>query len=483
MYKMAVAHEDVIFYFDICGNKYVASGGSIAWRINNPGLVPSHSHFSREYGAIGSFKGLAIFPNPESGRKAFADWLHSKKYFKATLKAIATHYQPHHSKTFADRLSLIAEISQDKKLNTLSPGELNRLLKCIEKLSEYTRRGTESFVLLPKITAKIETAQNQDDRYLIGDDIVLSKQEAIDWILSYRLDAIIVHANDGKIHLRSRPMHCIGNIKMKDGALSKDEGTIDTLIRTVGEKRHGQCIWGFINGIRYTKDEAIKAAIAISQAAEGEQLFFMPNDTVCLGLKDVLVCGALKIALDPHVVHWAVKFFRFLLARARESSVPVVVFVHSQGAIISEHALELFDNAEREKIRIFTFGGGSFIERGKGHPESHNYASAADFVCRIGSPNLQCLALRLYYGQKGGLDHAKVIQKIAFEDAILDLDTTNPETIEAYVKARTKHYQKELAKLENITVLDPDPDSNFKHRFSSDCYQNKVKEIIQRYRM
>lgn len=48
MYKFAYKfNDDIIFYFDACGNKYVASGGNFAWRINNPGLVRSHSHFSR----------------------------------------------------------------------------------------------------------------------------------------------------------------------------------------------------------------------------------------------------------------------------------------------------------------------------------------------------------------------------------------------------------------------------------------------------
>jgi hypothetical protein len=47
MFKSAIAHsEDVIFYFDRLGNKYVAQGGSLAWRLNNPGLIRSHSHFA-----------------------------------------------------------------------------------------------------------------------------------------------------------------------------------------------------------------------------------------------------------------------------------------------------------------------------------------------------------------------------------------------------------------------------------------------------
>ena len=57
---------------------------------------------------------------------------------------------------------------------------------------------------------------------------------------------------------------------------------------------------------------------------------------------------------------------------------------HSQGAIITEHALEILSKKEREQLIIFTFGGGSFIAAGKSHPDSHNYASAADFRLSFG---------------------------------------------------------------------------------------------------
>lgn len=62
MYKFAYKfNDDIIFYFDACGNKYVASGGNLAWRINNPGLVRSHSHFSRANGSIGSAVVMRFF--------------------------------------------------------------------------------------------------------------------------------------------------------------------------------------------------------------------------------------------------------------------------------------------------------------------------------------------------------------------------------------------------------------------------------------
>ena len=79
MFKSAFAYdEEVIFYFDLLGNKYVAQGGSLAWRLNNPGLVRSRSHFARKNGSIGSYTGFAIFSSPQQGRKALIDLVRTK---------------------------------------------------------------------------------------------------------------------------------------------------------------------------------------------------------------------------------------------------------------------------------------------------------------------------------------------------------------------------------------------------------------------
>ena len=52
-----------VFYFDWNDNKYIAKGGSLANRLNNPGLIPSRGPFAKQFGSIGSYKHYAIFPN------------------------------------------------------------------------------------------------------------------------------------------------------------------------------------------------------------------------------------------------------------------------------------------------------------------------------------------------------------------------------------------------------------------------------------
>jgi len=482
MYKIAYKYSDeVIFYFDHAGNKYVASGGSLAWRLNNPGLLRSHSHFSRSNNSIGSCSGYAIFSHPEEGHKALAAWLHTKKYYNSSLNTLAEHYRPKDLDGFVKELSSL-KLTPDIKINSLNKQEFDRLLICIEKLCGYVSSGNETFSLLPKIIAKIENYKTMEDTYLVGDNIVLSKKEAVEWIQGHRLDGVIVQERNGSVHLRSRPNHCIWNIKMHEAVLPPSEGQIDALIRTVGEKRSGQCIWGFINGIDNKKEEALESAELISRAAGRESVFSMPNDTGLLCIKDGLVCFALKFIGDTLIVEWAAKFFRYLLnlSEKDETHSPVIIFAHSQGAIISEHALELLSKKERDKLIIFTFGGGSFIAKEKSHSDSHNYASATDFVCRMGSPNLQYLALQRYFGIKEGRSEEEVIYQLALYDAMLHLNTTDPKTIETYTKKRMKHYEGEFSKISNVTVLDPDP--KWKHKFESSCYQATVQEKVKKYK-
>ena len=116
MFKSAFAYdEEIIFYFDLLGNKYVAHGGSLAWRLNNPGLVRSRSHFARKNGSIGSYTGFAIFSSPQEGRKALIDLVRTKKYSTSTLQTIGKLYQTENPEGYASHLASILSIPLGKK--------------------------------------------------------------------------------------------------------------------------------------------------------------------------------------------------------------------------------------------------------------------------------------------------------------------------------------------------------------------------------
>lgn len=483
MYRMAYRDGDKVLYFDLAGNKHVASGGSLPWRINNPGMIRSHSMLGRRNDAIGSYEGFAIFSDVQRGREALSNWLKLKTYHHSSLHAIAKHYQPSDPNAYVVKLSDLTGLSPASQPSSLKAEEFERLMWGIEKLCGFSVAGDEQLSVLPRIIAKIEGPADTEDRYLVGNHIVLTASEAHEWVLSHHLDAVIVRQRNGTTHLRSRPHHRIWNTHISEKVVVPFEGHIDTLVRTIGRHQPPQCVWGFINGVSNSKDEALASAHLISTTAGGEVVLSMPNDSKLLGVKDCLACLILKASIDTPVITWAVEFFRYLLHLSHQDNqqLPVVVFAHSQGAIISEHALRLLSEQERRTIRIFTFGGGSFLATDACHPDSHNYASANDPVCRMGSPNYQMLALQRYYGLKKGWSIEQVIYELAMQDALLHLDTLNDSVMEAYIKVRSRYYENEFDMMRNITIVDPSYVS-WEHGFANDCYQKIVAEIVHRYK-
>ncbi len=467
--------EKRIAYFDASGNKYLAEGGCLAWRLNNPGLVPSRSPIAKKSGSIGSFKEYAIFPSPEKGREALEQWLRLKKFANRTLRALGKHYQPNDPEAFVEKLHALGNLPKNQKLQTFSAADFALLIRAIEKQCDFTEQGDETFSLLPRIVGKIDNGPGKKKDYLISGGKLLSKRKAMEWIQSFRLDASVVHGPKGKIYLRSR--RPVLHIKKPLKRLPK-QTRVTTLARVVGHKKEGQTIWGFINGIYNTKERALRSAKIIAEAARGEAVHSLPNDTQS-GI-DLLTVLVQKSAVDTPVIHLATHFFRHLIALADKLR-PVVIFAHSQGAIICERALKYLSEPERAQLRIFSFGGGSFIAPGQSHPDSHNYASAADPICRLGSPKLQLLALEKYNAQKKGIGHQEMIYDLARRDALLKIDSLNPRVIENYTQKRCRYYEKELAKISNVTILDPDPGYPFQHAFESKCYQMIVQNLVKKY--
>ncbi len=487
MFTLAHSHDsDCVFYFDSNFNKYVAKGGSLAWRINSPGLVHCHSRVAKKNGAIGACGKYAIFSSPEKGYRALSDWLHLKKYYNSTIKKLAEHYQPNDPEEFISKLRALVDLPIGTKLESFSKDVFENLIKAIAKLCDYVALGNEEFILLPKITGKIENGDGKEDSYLIGDDTILTLTETINQIQNHRIDASIVNQPNGQVHLRSRPHHSFLQMKIFGKVLFAEklslEKPIEAILRTIGMKKPNQCIWGFINGISNTKNRALTSAEFICKATGNEAILALPNDTQ-LFVPDLALSGALKINIDADIVILAENYFRYLLALSHQdkSEPPIVIFAHSQGAIIADRALERLEEHERNKLRIFTLGGASFILPNKSHPDSHNYASAADLVCRLGSPHLQILALQKYEGLKDGLGLGDVIQQLAIRDTLLQVDSLNQLVIDAYAQERTKYYVQEFSKLNNITILDPDPKYSFEHSFDSECYQTVIYEVIKKY--
>lgn len=242
--------------------------------------------------------------------------------------------------------------------------QFESLLNAIAKVCGYSLIGDEKCYRLLKIYGKIEEEGGQVD-YFLEDRAIISETEAIRRLKSHESDAVIVQAENGKIYLRSRPRHCMWHLRIgssqvhcEDIDVSIKDEEITSFFRIVGSKK-GRCIWGFINGVDNTREEALASAKMISKKVGGEEIFTLQNDT--WGKKDdVLTCIVLKISVDTPAVKRAIEFVRHPLSLGKQKhECPIVIFAHSQGAIIMEHVLEKLILNEKEKLRVFNFGCGS----------------------------------------------------------------------------------------------------------------------------
>ena len=221
----------------------------------------------------------------------------------------------------------------------------------------------------------------------------------------------------------------------------------------------------------------------------GEEVLSMPNDRILFGLGDIIACALQKLLIDTPVVDLAVKFFRCLITLSENNPKhpAIIVFVHSQGAIITEHALEHLTVNERNQLRIFSFGGGSFIAPGKSHPDSHNYVSATDLVPGAAIPgtgiydHLQ-FCLYYHYCKQQGKTNKQIIDMFVMRDAMLFLDSEiylgKPDQ---WLQHRAQYY-KDLLKnvFSNVTILEPG--GCMEHAFKNECYQDAVKSIVKFYK-
>jgi hypothetical protein len=392
--------DEIVFYFDAFDNKHVASRGSLAWRLNNPGLLLSHSLHKISYQSIGAYHQYAIFSHLVIGKEALRAWVISTKYYSPLIE-IAKYYQPGNPKKYLEQLCQLTEFTADITPNSLSSKDFEMLIKAIQWLAGFSPENEHQIALLPKITARFYSIKRKVEFYLAGYEDLLTKNQAIKWVETHKLDAVIVHKSNGEIYLRSRPGHHFDQIRFSQ----KDYGTekeFKDAIKEVGEIKEGQCIWGFINGIFNTSTSARKSATLISNVAGDEHVWYLVNDAPIGSSGDAI---AQKRGRETKTVKLCVQFFKMLsdLSEQSPSKVkpPIIVFAHSQGALIAYLALNRLETQERQRIRIFTLGGAAFIAPDTAHPESHNYFSIADPVPRFTSYDFCMLLLRLYEGNFG----------------------------------------------------------------------------------
>ena len=185
----------------------IRSGGTVAWRCNNPAaMLASPYSTSKDRHCIGTagnkeFK-YAVYPDYATGHEALIVMLRGSKYFHLTLRQASKRYikrDPDH----INKIQKLSGLNPDRTINSLNTHEFERYWRAIEQ-NENWERGHDDFIDKQYITG-VRIKHGIIFEYLTrqnGQDIWLSKSDAILLAESHQLHAIVVHMKSGSCYLR-----------------------------------------------------------------------------------------------------------------------------------------------------------------------------------------------------------------------------------------------------------------------------------------
>lgn len=132
-----------VTYCDVLGHCTVHRGGERAWRNNNPGNISSKGPFARSQGAIGDDGTFAIFPDPETGRRAMERLLRGQEYQKLTVGDAIKRWSLGNKPPAAEKKAGLKSyrrnvqhwtgISLDEPMSDLSQQQIRQLRKAMER--------------------------------------------------------------------------------------------------------------------------------------------------------------------------------------------------------------------------------------------------------------------------------------------------------------------------------------------------------------
>src|SRR5262249_8969972 len=148
------------------------------------------------------------------GVRALQQWLRIQR--KDLLLKIARHLQPDSSRECVERLCQLTSLTKETDGTQLSTEEMQRLVRAIKMLTDFSAYALQLFSLTPRIVARFLSKDRSVEFDLTSHEDCLSKDEAETQITSHRLDAVIVHKADGSVYLRSRPGHHRNQIRFSE---------------------------------------------------------------------------------------------------------------------------------------------------------------------------------------------------------------------------------------------------------------------------
>ena len=194
-------------YFDEKGNMIIRSGGSRAWRCNNPGaLLKSSYSIGKDRHSIGTAGygkyEYAVYPDCATGHEALVVMLRGSRYFNLTLKEASERYV-HEDPDHVYKISRISKLDPDRIIKSLSAEEFEKYWKAIEQ-NEGWEVGHEE-PIEKWIIEGVHKTRGVISEYLInttGTVAWIPKENALNMAREGRLHAVLVHRRSGTCYLR-----------------------------------------------------------------------------------------------------------------------------------------------------------------------------------------------------------------------------------------------------------------------------------------
>lgn len=122
------------------GEKIERSGGTIAWRHNNPGNIVN-SKFARDNGALSISGKFAVFPDEQTGMNAIKKLLHSKSYNNLSIKGAIHKWAPaadsNNPERYTKQVAKFTGLSPDRKIKDLNDQELQAVANAIRRVEGW----------------------------------------------------------------------------------------------------------------------------------------------------------------------------------------------------------------------------------------------------------------------------------------------------------------------------------------------------------
>lgn len=201
------AKQFTVEYFDQEGNRFVRSGGTRAWRCNNPGNLHA-SHYStssrrRCIGTAGDAKDTyAVYPDYQTGHEALVVMLRGTVYSPRTLRKAMFHYDERNLK-YIDITVSKTNLDPERTIKSLNDKEFERFWRAIEETEKWVK-GVEEPKPLNHVIG-VHKKRGVICEYCIrqkNGDVWLSKPDAIALAQDGTLHVIVVHVSNGNLYLR-----------------------------------------------------------------------------------------------------------------------------------------------------------------------------------------------------------------------------------------------------------------------------------------